>query len=283
MGDLILMFAKQRAVDLLPNYLILSLLVLFAVGPIVVLGFNSLKTQTQIAANPLGPPTELHFENFTNAWEVGKFSQTVTNSVILVICTVLSVLLFGGMAAYSLSRLDPPGESLFMVYMLVGSTLPFWLFLVPLFSLWRVLGLTNSLFGLILLYTAFNAPFSIFLLRSFMIGVPRDFDEAARVDGANTWQIFTKILLPLTWPGFLTVGLVVGLGVWSEFQVALIFVTKPELFPVTTSYYNFTSRFSRDWALTSAAAVIMIAPILVLFLALQRRFIDGLTQGGLKA
>lgn len=283
MGDLILMFAKQRTTNLLPNYLILALLVLFAIGPIMVLGFNSLKTQTQIAANPLGPPTELHFENFTNAWDVGKFSQTVQNSVILVVCTVIAELLFGGMAAYSLSRLDPPGENLFMVYMLVGSTLPFWLFLVPLFSLWRVLGLTNSLFGLILLYTAFNAPFSIFLLRSFMIGVPRDFDEAATVDGANTWQIFTKVLLPLTWPGFLTVGLVVGLGVWSEFQVALIFVTQPDLFPVTTSYYNFTSRFSRDWALTSAAAVIMIAPILVLFLALQRRFIDGLTQGGLKA
>ena len=78
-------------------------------------------------------------------------------------------------------------------------------------------------------------------------------------------------------------GLIVGLGVWSEFQVALIFISEPDKFPVTTSYYNFTSRFSRDWALTSAAAVIMIAPILVLFLALQRRFIDGLTQGGLKA
>jgi len=277
------MFAKQRTADLLPNYLILILLVVFAIGPIMVLGFNSVKDNTEIGSNPLGPPRELHFENFPNAWEQGNFSQTVTNSVILVIFTVASVLFLGGMAAYSLSRLDPPGENAFMVYMLVGSTLPFWLYLVPLFSLWRLLGLTNSLLGLILLYTAFNAPFSIFLLRSFMIGVPRDFDEAARVDGATTWQIFTRILLPLTWPGFLTVGLVVGLGVWSEFQVALIFVTEPDLFPVTTSYYNFTSRFSRDWALTSAAAVIMIAPILVLFLALQRRFIDGLTQGGLKA
>ena len=115
-----------------------------------------------------------------------------------------------------------------------------------------------------------------------MISLPADFEDAARVDGANEVQVFTKVVLPLSWPGFLTVGLVVGLGVWSEFQIALIFINDPTLFPVTTSYYKFTGRFSRDWALTSAAAVMMIAPILVLFLSLQRRFIDGLTQGGLK-
>ncbi|MEZ4661814.1 MAG: carbohydrate ABC transporter permease [Caldilineaceae bacterium] len=277
------MFRKQRGASLLPNYLILLLLTAFAIGPLMVLGFNSVKDRTEIAANPLGPPSEIHLENFSNAWREGKFATTVTNSAILVISTVIAELIFAGMAAYSLARLNPPGENVFMLYMLVGSTLPVWLFLVPLFSLWRMLGLINSLFGLILLYTAFNSPFSIFLLRSFMIQVPRDFDDAARVDGANTFQVFTRVLLPLTWPGFLTVGLIVGLGVWSEFQIALIFVSKPELFPVTTSYYNFTERFGRDWSLTSAAAVIMIAPILVLFLGLQRRFIDGLTQGGLKA
>jgi len=277
------MFNRQRTSSLLPNYLILLLLATFAIGPLIVLGFNSVKERTEIAANPLGPPSELHFENYPEAWREGKFATTVKNSVILVVATVIAELIFAGMAAYSLARLDPPGQNVFMLYMLIGSTLPVWLFLVPLFSLWRVLGLINSLFGLILLYTAFNSPFSIFLLRSFMIQVPRDFDDAAKVDGANTFQVFTRVLLPLTWPGFLTVGLIVGLGVWSEFQIALIFISKPELFPVTTSYYNFTSRFSRDWALTSAAAVIMIAPIMVLFLALQRRFIDGLTQGGLKA
>ena len=277
------MFSRRRETSLIPNYLILLLLVAFAIGPLIVLGFNSVKDSTEIAANPLGPPSEIHLENFANAWVQGNFAKTVRNSAILVVFTVIAELIFGGMAAYSLARLNPPGQNAFMLYMLVGSTLPIWLFLVPLFSLWRILGLTNSLFGLILLYTAFNSPFSIFLLRSFMIQVPRDFDDAARVDGANAFQVFTHVLLPLTWPGFLTVGLLVGLGVWSEFSVALIFISQPDLFPVTTSYYNFTSRFSRDWALTSAAAVIMIAPILVLFLGLQRRFIDGLTQGGLKA
>jgi raffinose/stachyose/melibiose transport system permease protein len=169
-----------------------------------------------------------------------------------------------------------------MGYLLVASTIPIWLFLVPLFILWRNLGLINSRIGLLLLYIPLNAPFAIFLLRSYMVQLPRDFEDSARVDGANEVQGFTRVVLPLSWPGFLTVGLVVALGVWSEFPLALTFVNDPNLFPVATSYFKFTSRFSRDWALTSAGAVMMIAPVLFIFLALQRRFIEGLTQGGIK-
>ncbi|MCC6804324.1 MAG: carbohydrate ABC transporter permease, partial [Anaerolineae bacterium] len=163
-----------------------------------------------------------------------------------------------------------------------ASTIPIWLYLVPLFYTWRTLGLINNRLGVILIYTALNAPLSIFLLRSYMVGLPVEFEDAARVDGANEFQLLTRIVLPLTWPGFLTVGLVVGLGVWSEFQIALVFISDPKLFPVTTSFFKFTDRFSRDWSLTSAGAVLMIFPVLVLFLALQRRFVEGLTQGGVK-
>lgn len=92
----------------------------------------------------------------------------------------------------------------------------------------------------------------------------------------------SRVVLPIMWPGFLTVGLVVALAIWGEFQVALIFLHDDALLPVTTSYYNFQQRFGRNWALTSAGAVMMIVPVLVIFLALQRRFVDGLTQGGLK-
>ena len=115
-----------------------------------------------------------------------------------------------------------------------------------------------------------------------MVKLPPDFEDAARVDGANEWQVFRQVVLPLAWPGFLTVGLVVALSVWSEFQLALIFMNDPSMFTVATSYSKFASRFSRDWSLTSAAALMMLAPILLLFLTLQRRFIEGLTQGGLK-
>jgi raffinose/stachyose/melibiose transport system permease protein len=275
-------FHLHRRESLLPNYFVLTLYLIFALVPLLILVFNSLKSRPEIADNPLGPPRVIHLENFTNAWVQGKFSTTVKNSVFLVVATVSLVLILGGLASFSLARLNPPGSNLFMMVMVVGSTLPIWLFMVPLFILWRKLGLVNNLFGLVLIYTALNAPIAIFLLRSYMVQLPPDFEDAARVDGATDLQIFTNVIMPLVWPGFLTVGLVVGMGVWGEFQIALIFVTNPDLFPITTSYWQFTSRFSRDWALTSAAALMMIAPILVLFLSLQRRFIEGLTQGGIR-
>jgi raffinose/stachyose/melibiose transport system permease protein len=276
------LFGRKRGTSLALNYIVLIVLVLFANGPLVVLTFNSLKSNAEVSQNPLGPPQTLHFENFSQAWVQGNFGTTVRNSLLFVVGTVAGVLVLGGLAAYSLARLDPPGSNLFMVYMLGGSTLPIWLFLVPLYFMWNRLGLINTMPGVILIYIALNAPLAVFLLRSFMVQLPRDFEDAARVDGANELQVLTRVILPLSWPGFLTVGLVVALGVWSEFQIALIFIQNPDLFPVTTSFWAFTRRFSRDWALTSAAAVMMIAPLLAIFLTLQRRFIEGLTQGGVK-
>jgi raffinose/stachyose/melibiose transport system permease protein len=274
-------FKLRRRLALLPNYVVLTLLVCFALGPLFVLAFNSLKTQAEIGRNPLGPPRTFVWENYPRAWEIGNFSTTVRNSSILVAGTVLGVLTLGGMAAYSMARLKLAGENIMTLYLLIGASLPIQLFLVPLFFLWRNLGLVNSLFGLILIYIAVNSPFAIFLLRSYMLNLPADFEDAARIDGANEWQVFTKIIVPLSWPAFLTVGLVVGLAVWNEFLLATVFLTEHRLFTVVTSYYNFTSQFAQQWGLTSAAAIMMIVPILILFLMLQRRFIAGLTRGGL--
>jgi raffinose/stachyose/melibiose transport system permease protein len=272
----------RRETSLLPNYLVLMLLVLFALSPLVILGFNSLKANAEIGRNPLGLPQQVMLTNFPKAWEVGRFSTTVGNSLILVTGTVIGVLVLAGMAAYSLARLQLPGAGLLTTYLLLSSSLPIQLFLVPLFFLWRSLHLTNNLFGLMIIYVAVQSPFAIFLLRSYMLKLPSDFEDAARVDGSNEWQVFTRIVVPLCWPSFLTVGLVVALNVWNEFLLASVFLTEQRLFTVVTSYYSFTTSFSRDWGLTSAAAVMMIVPVLVIFLLLQRRFIDGLTQGGLK-
>jgi hypothetical protein len=152
--------------------------------------------------------------------------------------------------------------------------------MVPLYFMWARLGLVNSLFGLIIIYSALYSPFATYLLRSFLVSIPMDFEEAARIDGANDIQVLTRIILPLAWPGFLTVMLVVGLGVWNEFLFAVTFLQRPELKPISTSLQSFQGRFQRDWGLTSAASVIMIIPIIILFLSLQRQFIEGLSRGG---
>ncbi len=275
-------FGKGRALNLAPNYVILIILLVFSLGPLVIMAFNSLKSRAEIGDNPLGLPHRFLWENYSRAWDVGNFSTTMVNSGLLVAGTVAGVLLLGGMAAYSLAKLDLAGSGGLMLFLLVISSLPIHLFLVPLFVLWREIGLLNSFFGLIIIYIALNAPLAIFLLRSYMVQLPRDFEDAARVDGAGEWQIFARIVVPLSWPGFLTVGLVVALAVWNEFLLATVFLQEESKFTVVTSYQNFATRFSRDWSLTSAASVMMIVPILVIFLTFQRRFIEGMTQGGTK-
>ncbi|CAN5388817.1 carbohydrate ABC transporter permease [soil metagenome] len=273
---------SKRATNHVINHLVLLALVVFAIGPLLILVFNSLKSQQEIGKNPLGFPNTFVWSNFGDAWDIGRFAETMGNSAQLVAMTVVGVLILGGMAAYSLAKLDLPGSSGVMLYLLVGSSLPLQLFLVPLFFLWQRLHLTNSLPGLALIYIGTNAPLAIFILRSFMVQLPRDFEDAARVDGAGEMRIFTSIVIPLSWPGFLTVGLIVALSVWNEFLLATVFNTDQKLFTVVTSYYNFTSQFSRNWALTSAGALLMIFPIVTIFLLLQRRFIEGLTSGGVK-
>jgi raffinose/stachyose/melibiose transport system permease protein len=273
----------RRTNSLLPNYVIVLLLVAFAIGPLIILLFNSVKTPADAGRNLIGFPQQIIFSNFSRAWTIGRFSTTLPNTLILVGGTVTGILVLGGMAAYSIAKLNLPGSGLLTMYMLVTSSLPVQLFLVPLFFLWRKLGLVNNLFGLMIIYVATNAPFAIFLLRSYMILIPSDFEDAARVDGAGEWAVFQRVVVPLAWPAFLTVGLVVGLNVWNEYLLATVFLTKQELFTIVTSYYSFSTAYGgRDWGLTSAGAVMMIFPLVVLFLLLQRRFIEGLTQGGLK-
>ena len=273
----------RKVVSALPRHFFLSFLMFVAISPLIILIFNSLKSRANLGADPVGYPDKLIFGNYANAVEQSNFLNSMTNSLMLATFTVIPVLVLGGLAAYSLSRIQPRGTGAVMAYMLGVSTLPLWLYIVPLFYYWKTLGLINSFFGLIILYTAFNSPFAIFLLRSFLLKVPKEVEEAAVIDGANRMQILIRVILPLTWTGFLTVGLLVAVAVWGEFQVALIFISDPEKFPVTTAFFAFQQQFGNDWTLTSAVAVLTILPVLALFLSFQRKFTEGLTQGSVKA
>ena len=264
------------------SYLGLAILAFIALAPLLVLAFNSLKDAAEIGRNPLGPPSTPNFGNYREAWEQGNFEVTMRNSALITLGTVLGVCIISGLAAYALSRLQVPGTSSLVVYLFVGSTIPGQLFIIPLFFLWVRLGLVNTLIGVIIVYWALFTPFTTLLLRSYLLTLPQELEEAARVDGASELQVLTRIVMPLAWPGVLVVALVAGLLAWNEFFFAITFLQSQEMKPVTTSFLAFQSRFSQNWALTSAAAFIVILPTLALFLVLQRRFIAGLTAGALK-
>jgi raffinose/stachyose/melibiose transport system permease protein len=142
--------------------------------------------------------------------------------------------------------------------------------------------LIDSRIGLIIIYWAIFSPFATLLLRSYLMALPRELEDASRVDGANELQTLLRIVLPLAIPGLMVVALVSFLMSWNEFFFAITFIQSDNLKPVTISFLAFQGRFSTDWGLTSAAGIIVILPVVILFLALQRRFISGLTAGALK-
>jgi raffinose/stachyose/melibiose transport system permease protein len=276
------MARNRRTASSAPNYIVLTLLAVFSILPILLLLLSSVKTTTEIQANPFGLPAEMRFSNYVEAWVLGNFTTTTTNTLILTTGTILLVVVIAGLAAFALARFRFAGANALSFYLLVGTSVPALLFMVPLYFMWARLGLVNNLFGLIIIYAALYSPFATYLLRSFLVSIPMDYEEAARIDGANDLQVLLSVILPLAWPGFLTVVLVVGLSVWNEFLFAVTFLQRPELRPISSSLQAFQARFSRDLGLTSAASVIMMIPIIILFLSLQRQFIEGLSRGGLK-
>jgi raffinose/stachyose/melibiose transport system permease protein len=263
-------------------YLAAILLAVFSLGPILVLFFNSLKSDNELGNNPLGLPLHPQLSNYLNAWNQGNLGQALGNSCVITLGTIIGVWIIAGLAAYALAHMDLPGGDGVLLYLVICFAIPFQLFLVPLYFLWSSLNLTDNLLGLIIIYCAVNSPLAILLLRSYLIGIPRDFSEAARIDGANELQIATRIVLPLSLPGFLTVGLIAGFAAWNEFIYAVTFIQNDALLPVSTSFLAFQQSFHRYWGLTDAAGVIVMLPLIALFLFLQRRFIDGLSAGGLK-
>ena len=263
-------------------YAPLLILALIAAGPVLVIIFNSLKTAREIMLDPLGLPDSLQLVNFEQAWKRGNFLTTLRNSAILTVGSVLGVCTISGLAAYALGRLRVRGANGVITYLFLTTTAPAPLFVIPLFFMWTRLGQINSLSGLIIIYWGIMSPFATLLLRSFMLSLPPELEDAARVDGAGELRVLLRIILPLSWPGFVVVGLITALNTWNEFFFANTFIHSQYLKSVTTSFLAFQHQFKTAWELTSAASVITVLPIVLLFLLFQRRFIAGMTAGGLK-
>ena len=266
------------------NHFVLMLLALSIILPILILFFNSLKPQSELLTNPLGAPMTLRFTNYYDAFVFGNYSRIMLNSLYFVVGTLVVCLPLSALASFSLAILSPRGKltTSIAVYLLIGLSIPAQLYILPLFILWKNLYLTNTYIGLIIIYSALNAPFAVFLMRSYMIQLPKELFEAAKVDGASTFELFYKIAIPLSWPVFLTSGLIVGLAVWNEFLFAVTFIQDENFKPISTILFSFSDKYAHDYSLISAASIMMAAPIGILFILFQRNFIAGLTSGGLK-
>ncbi len=274
---------RSRRTPLLAlNYILLGVLALFTLYPMLLVFLSSFKSTEETLSNPIGLPRQWRFQNFLDVWREAGMSRAVPNSMLVACVAAVGVTVLAALAGYSLARLKPRGGDVVTLYFLAGGSLPAQMFLVPLFFLWRKLGLVDSLWGLTLIYLGVQSPFACYLMRSFFVTLPPDYEDAAKVDGATQWQIIWHVILPLARPGFLTVFLLTWMGVWNEFFFANIFIHRQELQTVALRYVVFSSQYFTDWASTSAMGVLMMLPVMILFLVTQETFIRGMTQGGLK-
>jgi ABC-type glycerol-3-phosphate transport system permease component len=227
-------------------------------------------------------PSNPTLANYVSAWKSNHFQTYFLNSVIVTAITTLCVLLLSAMMGFAFARFSFPLKRFLFALVMILMTLPAMTLLVPQFMLAVKLKLINSLLGLILVYIAQNLPMNTFLLTGFMKGVPVELIDAARMDGASWWTVFTRIMLPLSKPALATVAIFASLGAWDEYTWAVTILNKTEVRTLPVGIALFQGIHSTDWGLVFAASIIAITPIILLFIALQRYFIQGALSGAIK-
>jgi raffinose/stachyose/melibiose transport system permease protein len=208
-------------------HLLLIILVVFELAPVMLLFVNSFREDADIKTSPIGFIKKLDLSNYLAVWKIGNYGQAFINTVIVVICTIIIVVILGSLASYALAKLNIPGQKFFIAYFIITMGIPAQAFIIPLYFMFSSVGLVNKLIGVIIIYGCTNLPFSIFLLRSFMLGIPKEIEEASRVDGCTSLQVYLKIIVPLSKPVLTTVATIVGVAVWNEFLFANTFLQLP--------------------------------------------------------
>ncbi len=257
------------------------------VAPIAWTVLSSLKPPPEARQPPLPPwpTTGVSIENYVSLDSFGAgLWHSAENSIFVAVSSVVLTAVISLLAGYGFSRFRFPFKDLFFVLILSTIMIPFQSILTPIFLMLATFKLQNTLTGLVLVYVTLQMPFSIFMMRNAFDAVPKEIEEAARIDGARSVALLTRIMLPLVWPGLVTVALFAFLNTWNEFIAALVLMTDQEKFtlPIMMTAVQ-SGRFGAvNWGAVQAGVTVMMIPCLILFLLLQRFYIRGLTAGAVK-
>lgn len=263
-------------------YAALAFAVLQAMGPVIFILTGSLKSLPEFYVDPWGMPKNWLFTNYPEAIKVARVGDHVLNSVIAVGLGLIILVVCAATTAYALARFAFPGRNFVLGIILLTMMVPPDILTVPLFLTLRSLGLLGSYFGLALIYAVGGFGMAVFLLRGYFMDVPRELEDAARMDGASTLQVLWHVILPLSIPGFLTVVIIQAIGMWNDLYLSFVFIRDPEMATVPLGLLNFFRRDSVDWPHLLAALTILTLPVLVFYAMAQRRFVEGITSGAIK-
>ncbi|MGF1478183.1 MAG: carbohydrate ABC transporter permease [Cyanophyceae cyanobacterium] len=264
------------------QYLLLCAIALLMLFPLLWLIGTSLKSPEEdiFGFPPQLIPSQPTLENFRLVWQQFPFGQYLFNSTLVAVLTVGLNLLFCSLAAYPLARLNFRGRDLLFALIVSTIVIPFQIVMIPLYILMVQLGLRNSYLGVI--FPSLASAFGIFLLRQAFQGVPKELEEAARIDGCSELGIWWYVMIPAVRPALVTLAIFVFIGSWSDFLWPLIVLDRPEYYTLPLGVATLAGTFSLDWRLIAAGSVISVAPVLLLFLFVQRYIIPTDAGSGVK-
>ncbi|MHB8877340.1 MAG: carbohydrate ABC transporter permease [Myxococcaceae bacterium] len=261
-------------------WLALTAAVTFCVGPFLWQLLTSLRPEGELTR--LGLPSALSLQSYAGVFHGRPFARVIWNSFAVASATTVVSLSIGATAAFALARMEMRGRSLILAAALAASMFPPIATVSPLFLVLRTLGLRDHLAGLVIPYTTFSLPLTLWVLTAFFRELPVDLYRAARVDGCTPFGAFWRVLLPLAAPGLATTALLVFIFSWNEFLYALTFTSSPEHRTVPVAISLFAAEHKEPWGELAAASVIVTLPLIVLTLLFQRRIVSGLTAGAVK-
>ena len=250
--------------------------------PILWIIYSSLKTKEEFMLSSLALPRHLEFHNYYKAFVEGEMGKYFVSSALNSVVTVIAVVFLAFCSAYALSRLNFRGRNFVYTFFIVGMLIPVYGLIVPLYLQFKLIGLYDKFYTLILPYIAIRLPLPIFLMESFIRTVPVELDQAAYIDGASTRHTMMRIVLPICRPVIATVVILSFLDTWNEFPFSLVLVTNESFKTLPVGLTNFYGQYTSDYTTLMAAMVLSILPVMAVYLAFHKNIIQGMTAGAVK-
>jgi multiple sugar transport system permease protein/raffinose/stachyose/melibiose transport system permease protein len=260
-------------------HLIVSAWTLFVLAPVFLMLISAFKNQAQIFTKPLSLPKSLDFSAFERAWGIG-IGGFMLNSLIVTTLSVVVIVVASGLAAYVLARSESGWMKLIYMLIVAGFAVPVQSVLVPLYQMLSGAGLLNSQLAIVLPYAAYGIPFTTMLFYAFFLEFPEELEEAARLDGCGRFQIFFRIILPLSGPAIASAAIFQAVFNWNEFVLALMLLTDTRVRTLPVGIYGLTGQYSADWPALMGGLAIATVPLLLIFILAQRHFVRSLAGLG---
>ena len=264
------------------KYIVLGLYAITCLYPMVWLILSSFKSNEELFANTWGLPSALEITNYVTAIVQGKIGRYFINSVTTSIASVVICVVLAIMVSYAITRMQWKLSKMVLRLFLLGMMIPMYATIIPLFSIFNKLDLLNTYISVIIPHVVFGFPMAIFILAGFMEGIPRELEEAAVMDGANIYQIFGKIIAPITKPSIVTVAVITFIDAWNDLLIPQIFLTSSEKMTLPVGLTEFEGLHTTNYVASIAAVVITVIPSIVVYGILHKNIMEGMVAGAVK-